>query len=817
MDRDELIYRSDLSMPGPHVVGEKAWGLGQIPSKWIPPFFAIRARGLVDPEHLPTETVTQALKELVGETATPLIVRSSAPKESLSDRGRFESFQCPSATAMAVTNAANAVVASLKYAPSYSSMAAIVQRYITPKRFGHLSNERRVSREISSWHLEHQVTSTSPPAVETFSVKRTADGDVLLACRKSAELDKALKSIGNYFSKKKQRVHIEWIWDGQRVWVVQCDHEAEVEGHTPGTRWQRLAQPPKVEQLRVLVPAVDSREVWPKTKAVRKFHECGQPVAEVFVLEDEKTLEELSRGVAASEMVSDLEVLLNVPVLIRTDYSERVLSSGMLLPRTGAVSDIDNAILFLHENARKNIEADISELDFCFTIHRFIAAKGAAFSLSKPGVSRVHIDSTWGSPDSLNYYPHDSFEVDVRDRVIRKKKIRCKTDYLDMATDGSWVEVQSGGPWDWKPSLTEDELFEIADGACRIADGYGCPIETMYFTGVISNEKAICLPWFCTEKIAPKIEQVTGIRFSGKRLTVTNESDVKQVQRQWRDKTLTKPFGIRLRPDPSSMRSKEFLSEVASIAKAADVAVELEGSILQHCFYILRQEGVKVTCVDLLEEAHVQRRFGKLVRDKIPLRIESHGEKPYFVNVTEDDLLHLLKSKAIEEAFEFFWETRDERIVEELADLLEVVESAARLCGMSLAELSKVAEAKRTERGGFEEGVVLLETQSVPLIARDLREYGLFDNDDEPSTPRVSQDDFSVLRRPRSEGERLVISLIPPDSAERPRDSVVAFDGGNLEAIISYEGSEATIRLRRVEGTPENPRQMRFSFDEDGV
>ena len=43
-------------------------------------------------------------------------------------------------------------------------------------------------------------------------------------------------------------------------------------------------------------------------------------------------------------------------------------------------------------------------------------------------------------------------------------------------------------------------------------------------------------------------------------------------------------------------------------------------------------------------------------------RIESHGEAAHFVKASPQDLLDLLKAKAVEEAFELFWETSPERL-----------------------------------------------------------------------------------------------------------------------------------------------------------
>lgn len=830
--KHELIYfgphfaDSDRSVRCPEsVIGRKAAGLASLPVHWTPPFFTIAAKQGVD--QLPWELVDTAVGKLLALGTSEVIVRSSATDESLDDRGRYQSHRCGLSSSK-VIEAAQLVfrhfreLADCQTTSIDQLMATIVQKYVPPTRFGHLSNERRVSREITSWHLEYQESELGNPRVDRFSTKhkKAADGEPNLDCKNAEQLITCLRSVATLFSKQRRRVHIEWLWDHQQIWIVQCDQEEICQGDPPGSRWLAHRSPSSTGPLQVLSPALEAKQVWPKTQAVRTFHGCNLPIGHVFVLEDERILERLASDVVSETLRKDLESLLDAPILIRTDYSERVLSFGMLLPRTGAVSSLDAAITFLCENAKQNIGQGIATSDFCFTLHQFIAARGAAFSFSKPEVSRVYIDSTWGGPDSLSFYPHDSFEVDTRDRTIVGKKVRCKTHYLDMDADGKWVEVRSGEPWDWKPSLTDEELFEIADGACRVANHLGKTVEIMYFTGAKRESgRSICLPWFCTDKVASSITQTTGVRFSGRRITVVTEDDAEWIAQRWKSRELKRPFSIRLRPEPELMRSKEFLEKVARVAMAADVAVELEGSILQHCYYVLRQKGVKVTCVDVLEETSAQRRFGKLVRDKIPLRIESHGEKPLYLNVTTEELLHLLKSKAVEEALELFWETDKTRIVEELTDLLEVVESASRLCDKSLEELSASAQSKRDERGGFEEGVVLLETRSVPLITRELRERGLFkDNPDADvsigghagSIGKRSQ--YRETRGPKADASGLVVSLVPPDVVYSGKDPVVTLLDGTLEARVHYSGSEVRIAIRPHTKRVDDPRQLRFSF-----
>jgi predicted house-cleaning noncanonical NTP pyrophosphatase (MazG superfamily) len=95
---------------------------------------------------------------------------------------------------------------------------------------------------------------------------------------------------------------------------------------------------------------------------------------------------------------------------------------------------------------------------------------------------------------------------------------------------------------------------------------------------------------------------------------------------------------------------------------------------------------------------------GKLVRDKIPEIIEASGKKPIIKILPDDEFLLELDKKFIEELNEFkaasAYESRS-RILEELADLLEVLLAYCDLYNFSAENLYKTCEEKRIKRGGF--------------------------------------------------------------------------------------------------------------------
>ncbi|WP_049924225.1 nucleoside triphosphate pyrophosphohydrolase [Halopiger djelfimassiliensis] len=95
--------------------------------------------------------------------------------------------------------------------------------------------------------------------------------------------------------------------------------------------------------------------------------------------------------------------------------------------------------------------------------------------------------------------------------------------------------------------------------------------------------------------------------------------------------------------------------------------------------------------------------YDKLVRDRIPERIESAGERPVTHVADDDEYADRLAAKLTEEAEEF----EESRQFEELADVLEVVHAILDARGTSLSELEDRRHRKRSDRGGFEERLVL--------------------------------------------------------------------------------------------------------------
>lgn len=99
--------------------------------------------------------------------------------------------------------------------------------------------------------------------------------------------------------------------------------------------------------------------------------------------------------------------------------------------------------------------------------------------------------------------------------------------------------------------------------------------------------------------------------------------------------------------------------------------------------------------------------YNKLVRDLIPDIISNdNNRKPIIRRLSNIEYKEELEKKLNEEYQEVLNAKGKDRI-EELADMLEVMISLAKLEHASLEDIIKVLKEKREKRGGFEEKIYL--------------------------------------------------------------------------------------------------------------
>ena len=109
-----------------------------------------------------------------------------------------------------------------------------------------------------------------------------------------------------------------------------------------------------------------------------------------------------------------------------------------------------------------------------------------------------------------------------------------------------------------------------------------------------------------------------------------------------------------------------------------------------------------------------KKRYGKLVRDKVPELIRANGEIPTIRTMDTDEYRRELLYKLIEEAEEVRkagYNASDPRFIKELADLQETFSAVKEEFSIDEASLEKVREKKLEERGGYNERVFLESVQ----------------------------------------------------------------------------------------------------------
>lgn len=92
---------------------------------------------------------------------------------------------------------------------------------------------------------------------------------------------------------------------------------------------------------------------------------------------------------------------------------------------------------------------------------------------------------------------------------------------------------------------------------------------------------------------------------------------------------------------------------------------------------------------------------GKLVRDKIPEIIIADGKKPITRIMGNAEYLRELDKKLNEEISEY----QEDKSIEEMADVLEVLFAICEARGYSVDELMEVRNDKCEKSGGFEKKI----------------------------------------------------------------------------------------------------------------
>jgi predicted house-cleaning noncanonical NTP pyrophosphatase (MazG superfamily) len=616
-------------------------------------------------------------------------------------------------------------------------IGVVVQQYIKPLLSGHLSNARRVAEEYRDGVVEVVNDASGAMAEERVSFRRWrrskgASTDALV-CPGPDDLLPVLREPLAFAALATKRVHYEWLWDGRFVHVVQADQEPERQS---GASPESFVPPAPSSSAPIVLRLFKQAEhadgaASGKLRNHFRYADDGFAQPPIYVLREPEVLSHVLSGSVDRVLLSDLEALTVRPLVIRTSAASK---GATLLPRSDVLQSASEASAWLtgpfaDEIKRRGITAD----GVMLIAHHFIPALAAAFSTGSPDKREVYIEALWGIPEGLYYYPCDAYLVDTlspdaSDLPERQKanyeiweERRFKGEFVAPNAEGRFVVSTTLRPWDWRSTISDKAVLrDIAHYTRKTAAREGQRIKMMWFlqcapwTGLPPT-----LPWFHDNEAEDW--KTAGSSYQRDSRDETISLRTRDDLRQLETKAVTgyKPKSgrrlvIRVNPvEHLIIRDEAVAERVGKAGAQLDAVVELQGGILSHVYYTLKRTGANVAVRNPPSFGVRPATFNKLVRDKIPSVVAAGGELARISHLPPEQLATALKIKLVEEAFE----ARDAPaadLINELADVLEVVDALIETNKIARKALRAVREQKRQKRGGFKKGIVLLETSLSP-------------------------------------------------------------------------------------------------------
>ncbi|MDR8729627.1 nucleoside triphosphate pyrophosphohydrolase [Burkholderia pseudomultivorans] len=738
---EQTLHLDEIS---PATVGWKAVGLCTMPAPWVPPFFVISSTCFAPGLSGATERrVEQAIDDILGALGfgeqTEVFIRSSGVAETLHVRGQLESIEC---VARETWSCAKALIKRLLDTARSEANAIhlVVQKSVSVVEKGHLSNERRLSREPRDWVAEFEpingeIGRTESVAVRTWRSGKEIDTSTDLACDARAAVGLVLKRVGGWAMQFSARMHFEWVWDKSAVWLVQADVATIVGGVDPRSVIPAHIPKLKTDELRAFkaAGALDFA-TYGKLRNAKLYAELGYRMPPFFVLNDPEIINALLSGKVVDELAADLSVLTQRPFIIRTDGTNIPKEKKEMLPRSDELRSLVDATEWLtNAFVRGVLAGELADAELCLIAHHFIPSVASAWARAEPGNPLVRIESLWGIPEGLYWHSHDTFEVDTGARDIRnsdlggnlayglRERLRYKGTFVASDDEGHWIPQITDTAHDWARSITRKQwIFEIAQSTRRITERCEQPMSVMWF---VDNHREATphrvLPWFHSAstleggpKAAPRRKRLSSHDF-----VIRNAADWARLQAA-ADADQTIERVVMAPVDAELIRNASFATDLARLAKRIGFVVELSGGLLSHAYYMLSREGCRVECVDLFGAGEEVVEFHKLVRDGIPDMIRDRGERVDSVALKGDALIAALRQKLVEEAFEALDAGTGNELLGELADLQEVLLALAAALNVDPGAVEQERLKKRKKRGGFEKGLMLLKTATPQSIGR---------------------------------------------------------------------------------------------------
>lgn len=812
------------------LVGLKAFGLSCLPSVWTLPFIVISGAlldsyrttesgsrdGLIDAWLGNIEAALQ--KKGLSASDSFLIVRSSGCREGMEQRGKFYSSFGKKTELMKVVRDCLEVLSQDTDAKQ-ETIPLVVQRYVTPISVrGHLSNERRVYREARDWLGEFEEVRTKNNRSITVNLRNwreeTPVEEMLskpLECSSSALVAEILRIPATWALQKKIRVHFEWIWDGTKVFVVQADQETEVSGENPLAL--KLQPTIAADFSPQCLEPVDRNKTtqFHKIRNVFIYQQLGLNVPRLYVLEKQEVIERLSQGEVPRELKSDLAVLVKGSLVIRTDVVTGDLTARQFLPRTDEIRDVSRAIDWLCQKSKELREKYKSE-KIGFIFHNFIPARASAFSFAEPGQRKVQIEALWGLPEGLYFNSHDKYVVDTRSPRLEnidlekfeiQKRTNFKRFFVTPDDAGKWMVRKLVRPFDWRSTIKDAAwIKKIALESRKIAEQVKHPTSIMWFVDVQGSQEKV-IPWYHEECDLAQVRKPSVRHFKtpyDKTHVIQTGADIHYLEQEaLKAKSDVRLVRIQLQEE-SLLREKDILKKIGELCQKIGATILLEGGVLSHAYYQLVQTNAVVEVDHPFLNFEGKREFNKLVRDLVPSNIQAGGEEVRLGKLSGELFLRALKEKLVEEAFEVLDTVDKESIIEELADVSEVIDGLLHNLGVDKERLLQRQAKKRNKVGGFKEGSVLIETRNPPPTARTApsKNEMLLPGDDQPLgmsgvgivgaalTPEVEK---WTDRRSHPSGNEVMLKLLVPVVMD-------TWAADSLPISVTIRGTTVDVRAR---------------------
>lgn len=682
-------------------IGQKALGLCHVPDAWTLPFLVIAKDMLVDIYNDKAQDPQSVVKTympniLLGieqmKLGDNLIIRSSGVKEGMIERGKYESLE---------SNIAGLEHNLLKLISLLADeseliengMPLIIQKHINPDLMGHVSNERRFTRENRDFVYEYcigknQIETGNIP-LRNWREKYNVDDYRDNPLKFTTSFIEKLKLVCAFFYYKKCRVHIEYVCGKNTLFIVQCDSEVELPGAVNPDEYNiKMFEKEGFFTPHILREITDSdKGKYKKIDNVFIYREAGIPMPPLYILDDKKYIEYLREGNIPEGLKADLTYMTKQSLVIRTNVISNEKLKSQFSKRSNELRDVNSAIEFLKKASIEIREEGIK--DYIFIFHNFIPAKIAAFVNAKPLERVVEIQALWGLPEGLYYNAHDRISVDTKEidvanmdkqRFTISKNEAYKECFIAPDDNGKWIVKRLKLQYHWRCTLVDDEtICQIAERARKIVESVGTELSIMWFVGIDETfYKTNNIPWYHEDYDRSSFYYANSSNvemnfkkkyFYEKEVLIETRADFEKLKEQD-----SKEIGlVRIKPNEDDiLRSKEFIKEFGKTCKQKGVNIFLEGAVLAHSFYQLVNTGATVIVARGMKHYRDEIEFNKLVRDNIPDIIERNGEEALCIAVEGIGLVRQLKNKIIEESYEILSASSEDEVLEELADLEEV-------------------------------------------------------------------------------------------------------------------------------------------------